>query len=107
MIRNMVFGLFFLFLTVTIPAWGNKEKGTPVEITGIVRLVGSSPINELVITGPEGEWYIEKDEEHKLKDLQYQIVTVQGMETVIQLTFVNGMSAGERRTLKKIKIITP
>ena len=104
--RGFVFGLLFFSLAAALPASGNKEKGAIVEVTGIVRLVGSSPVSELVITGTDCEWYIPREEEHKLKDLQYQRVTVRGEETVLALRFANGLPAGERRTLKNIKIVT-
>ena len=93
-------------LVVALPAGGKKEKSVTVQVTGKVRLVGSDPLPELVITGPEKEWYVAKEEEHKLKEMQHRTVTVQGVETVTELKFANGMSAGQRRTLKNIKIIS-
>ena len=91
-----------------LPARGSweKEEDTVVRVTGIVRMVGSGFMPEIVITGSEMEWYIEKEEEDKLRDLQYRTVTVEGIETVTNLIFGNGLPAGERRTLKKIKIIS-
>ena len=75
-------------------------------MTGRVRLVGSAPMSDLVITGHDMEWYVAKDEEYKLRDLQQRIVSVEGSETVQKLTFASGLPAGERRTLKNIKIIS-
>ena len=106
---RLIFLLVLLCLAVILPARGNKDKSeaeTVVEVTGRVRLVGSGPMPELVITGPDREWYIVREEEYKLKDMQHRTVTVKGAETVTELKFANGMSAGERRTLKDIKIIT-
>jgi len=40
-----------------------------------------------------------------LHDLQHRTVTVEGVETVTELYFANGLSAGARRELKNIKII--
>jgi hypothetical protein len=97
--------LLFLCLAAALPAGGKKEKAPVVRAAGRVRLVGSAPLSELVITGPDREWHIVKEEEQKLFDLQQRTVTVEGEETVVQLKFANGMSAGERRTLKNIKII--
>jgi hypothetical protein len=97
--------ILFLCLAAALPAGGAKEKAPVVQVTGRVRLVGSAPMPELVITGPDREWYVERKEEHKLHDLQQRTVTVEGEETVVQLKFANGMSAGERRTLKNIKVI--
>ena len=106
MTKRIIFWLLFLCLATVMHAGGDKEKSAVVEVTGVVRLVGSSPIPELVITGTDKEWYVAREEEYKLKDLQHRIVTVKGSETVINLTFANGFPAGERRTLKNIKIIT-
>ena len=61
---------------------------------------------ELVITGSDKEWYVAKEDEHKLIELQHRIVTVEGTETVTRLNFANGFPAGERRTLKNIKIVS-
>jgi len=93
-------------LAAVLPAGGNKEKDAVVRVSGRVRLVGSSVIPEIVITGQNMEWYIERDEQHKLKDLQHKTVTVEGNETVTSLKFANGLPAGERRILKNIKIIS-
>ena len=133
---SVFFFLFFLCLTAALPAWGRKEKsGTEkidaqkidleenatekidagrsevvipalVQVSGIVRLVGGGPIPETVITGPEKEWYVSREDDRLLKELQHRTVTVEGYETVIELRFANGLPAGQRRTLKDIKIIS-
>ena len=77
-----------------------------VVVSGIVRLVGNSPFSEIVITGEGRDWYIAREEESKLFDLQQETITVQGFETVRELKFASGISAGERRTLKDIEIIS-
>ena len=94
------------FKPTTLSALARAEKEPVVEVTGRVRLVGSAPFPELVITGNNMEWYVAKEDESKLFDFQQRIVTVEGIETVTKLTFANGLPAGERRTLKKIKIIS-
>jgi hypothetical protein len=113
-----------------VPAWGRKEKaGTEthdvgknvvgkieegkteavetvlVQVTGIVRLVGNVPITEIVITGPDKEWYVSREEARLLTDLQHRTVTVEGYESVFELRFANGFYAGQRRELKDIKIL--
>jgi len=127
---------FFFCLAAALPAWGRKEKsGTEiiytqktdlekngaensaagkteamitmlVQAAGRVRLVGGGLIPETVITGPDREWYISREDEHLLKELQHRTVVVEGYETVVELRFANGLPAGERRTLKDIKIIS-
>ena len=104
-----------LCLAVSLPASGRKdnknngvqdENGPVIRVSGSVRLVGNEPFTQLVISGQDQQWYIERDDEPKLKDLQHRTVTVEGIETVVSLTFANGHPAGERRTLSKIKIIS-
>jgi len=103
--RRCFFGLLMLCVTALLPAWGNREKDNVVRVTGVVRLVGTGLFSELVISGPEMEWHITPDEEKKLHNLQHRTVTVEGVETVTEQRFANGLSAGVRRELKKIKII--
>jgi hypothetical protein len=106
---------FLLGLTPVLFAGGGKEKSgrarqaekqNTVLVTGRVRLVGNEPFSMLVISGPDNEWYIERNEENKLADLQHRTVSVEGDEIVETLKFANGLDAGERRILKNIKIIT-
>jgi len=85
---------------------GGREKDTVVRVTGTIRLVGSAFMPDLVISGPDMEWYIDREEHQKLFDFQQRTVTIEGVETVMTLTFANGLPAGERRTLKNIKIIS-
>ena len=110
MSRACFFGLFFLCVTMLMPALGGKEKDTAkknvVQVSGTVRLVGTSLFPEIVITGPDKEWYVEKEEMSKLRDLQHRKVTVEGEETVVEMQFASGISAGVRRTLSNIKIIS-
>ena len=102
----LVTALPAVFIPTALSALGGREKDTVVEVTGRVRLVGSAPLYELVITARDMEWYVAKEDERKLFDYQQRIVTVEGTETVTTLTFANGFPAGERRTLKNIKIIS-
>jgi len=133
--RHFLLFAFLFCLAAALPAWGRKEKsGTEkidaqkigleenaaekigagrtetvitvlVQATGIVRLVGGGPIPEIVITGSDREWYVSREDDHLLKELQHRTVTVEGYETVLELRFANGLSAGQRRMLKDIKIL--
>jgi hypothetical protein len=78
-----------------------------VEVSGVVRLVGSSPFSSLVISGEDREWHIVPEEQKKLMDLQHQRVTVRGQEYYYDRTFANGTSAGRQYYLKKIVIVKP
>ena len=104
--KFLFFAGFFLLCIAALYGGGKKEKNNVMQITGIVRLVGSGLFAELVITGSDYEWYIAGDEKNKLNDLQHRTVTVEGVETVIDLKFASGLPAGKRRELKDIKIIS-
>ena len=134
--RDCLLLALFFCLTAALPAWGRKEKAETkitgikqisveknaveeigegetkavitsfVRAAGIVRLVGSGFIPELVITGQDREWYVSREDDHLLKELQHRTVTVEGYESVFELRFANGLYAGQRRTLKDIKIIS-
>jgi hypothetical protein len=105
--RRCFLVLLMLSITALLSAWGNRdqEAANVVQVTGVVRLGGTGLFPELVITGSEGEWHITSDEEKKLHDLQHRTITVEGIETVTEMRFANGLSAGVRRGLKNIKII--
>ena len=124
-LRVFILALLFLGLAAALPALAKKEKKTDaeqnnvtlntgliameedplVQVTGRVRLVGNEPFTELVITGENRDWYIEKDEQYKLKELQQRTVTVEGIETVTPLYWASGLPAGNRYSLKDIRIL--
>jgi hypothetical protein len=103
--------VFLLCATIGLPAMGGNEKegSTPIQVTvsGRVRLVGSSPITSLVISGEDREWYIAQPEEKKLMHLQQQTVTVSGKEYYFDYFFADGSSAGRRYFIKDITVIGP
>jgi len=108
--RFLLVVLLLLCVTVTY-ARGNKEKNAAgnsqtVQVSGVVRLVGSGVFPELVITDSGGEWYIPRDEMYKLHDLQQQTVTVEGEETVTELKSGNGLIVIKRRELKNVRILS-
>jgi hypothetical protein len=104
----------FLFMSaVFLPAdtaasrnLNNIEKSEVVQVTGVVRLVGSGHFPELVITSSRVQWYVDREERDKLNDLQHRVVTVEGEETVREMTFASGRPAGTRRELRNIRIIS-
>jgi len=109
MSRNILAVTVFLIIAASVFASGSKDESAQtkiVQVTGLVRLVGSSPMYEIVISGAEFQWYVVRDEMDKLFDLQHQTVTVEGEETIMELKFANGRPAGTRRELRKIKIIS-
>ena len=88
---------------------GDGNEAVPqnrlVRVSGRVRLVGSAVFPELVISGESREWFIFKDEQSLLFEFQQRVVTVEGTESYVDLTFANGLPAGRRYTLKNIRLI--
>jgi len=103
--KQTLFVFLFIFIVSLLFAFGNREQEADIiSVTGTVRLIGSSAFPEIVISG-EHEWYVVREEMHKLFDLQHQTVTVEGEEIIKEMIFANGVHAGFRRELKNIKII--
>jgi len=109
--KKTLFILLLVFLTASIlPAFGSREKAAKqkpqiVQVTGVVRLTGSEPLTELVISNSQDEWYIIREEANKLRNLQHRTITVEAEETITELRFANGHPAGHRRELKKVKLL--
>jgi len=114
--RNILLPVFLLFCVTALYAGGKKDKNDSnaesqaevriVQVTGVVRLVGSDPFTEIIIRGSDDQWYITGEEKKNIINLQHQTVTVEGEETVVELKFANGMPAGTRRVLRNIRIIS-
>lgn len=98
-----------MFCVTSLFAFGSSDKNKKeniIRVTGTVRLVGTGLFNDIVITGSEHEWYIHKDESDKLFNLQQQKVIVEGIEEIFEMTFASGLSAGTRRNLRNVKILS-
>jgi hypothetical protein len=107
--RPAIVLLPLVLLCITAGARGSNDGAKPVkvEVSGMVRMVGNSPMHFLVISGENREWHIVSDEQEKLMPFQQQIVTVRAREYYYDRTFANGMSAGREYYLKNIVIIEP
>jgi len=103
--KRIILPLLFIFLAAALPAGGKKEKENFIQVSGVIRMVGSGPITELVLSSPEGEWYIAREDASKLREYQQRTVTIKGIETVKEMKFANGQSAGIRRTLSKVELL--
>jgi hypothetical protein len=76
-----------------------------VRVTGRVRLVGSGPHTELVITGAAEEWHTEAQDRDKLIDLQQRTVTLEGRLDSRNLILPDGTYAGQRLILRNITVL--
>ena len=110
-----VLTLLFLCLATALPAHGAREKSRVepiaaapettamperriIQVTGRLRLVGSEPFPELVISGQDEEWHVVPEDQHKLRNLQHWglKITVEGEETVVEWRRANGSTRIER-----------
>ena len=102
---------FILLMLVTsmagLAAFGRRENPgmQTIQVSGRVRMVGSSPMTSLVLSGEDREWHIDENDKEKLMPYQQQIITVRGKEYYRDLTFANGRSAGRWYYLTDISII--
>jgi len=101
----LITAIFLLSIPALLPALGGRDKVKTVQVTGIVRLVGNEPFSELVVSNEQDAWFIAREEQYKLADFQHRTVTVEGEETVTELKFANGQSAGTRRELRNVRVV--
>jgi hypothetical protein len=77
-----------------------------VELTGRVRLVGSEPFPDLVLTGPDDQdWYLEGASRQLLRPYEQQTVSVRGKVELREMILANGRSLGFRRILLEVEIL--
>jgi hypothetical protein len=77
-----------------------------VELSGRVRLVGSEPFPELVITDAgDQDWYIESASRRTLQPYEQRSLTIRGKVELIELILANGYSLGIRRILSDVTVI--
>ena len=101
--RSVIFA--FLLIIAIAALFANESK--TVQVTGVVRLVGSELFSEIVISASDREyWYVTRADRSKLHDLQQQVVTVEGEEVRIQMSLVSGRRTVTRRELHNIRIIS-
>jgi hypothetical protein len=99
--------LFCIANNISALGMRDNARSPKIEVSGIIRMVGNSPMNSLVLSGNDREWYIDQKEEKKLIDLQHQTVTVRGREYYADLIFADGNPAGRRYYLRDITIVKP
>jgi hypothetical protein len=86
----------------TGPEFDGREL---LRVSGKVRLVGSAALSSLVISGEQGEWYVEGGERDKLMELQQRDVTVEGRPDSEEIILANGRRLGRRLILRDVRII--
>ena len=82
------------------------NSGQQVEVSGRVRLVGSEPFPDLVLTD-EGDqtWYINSEDRKTLSPYEQRTVTIRGTVELTEMVLANGRSLCSRRTLSGITLV--
>ncbi|GHU90897.1 hypothetical protein FACS189476_11330 [Spirochaetia bacterium] len=81
-------------------------SGQTVEVSGRVRLVGSEPFPDLVLTGSEDHtWYIDPADRKTLSSYEQQTVTIRGTVELTEMILANGKNLGSRRTLSGVTLV--
>jgi hypothetical protein len=84
----------------------SARTGALVEVTGRVRLVGSEPFPELVITdGDNHDWYIAREDRAALREFEQRTVTCRGVVSREEMTLANGKRLDDRRVLSAVKVV--
>ncbi|GMO47258.1 MAG: hypothetical protein Ta2B_29270 [Termitinemataceae bacterium] len=110
MLKRNTAAVFLLICAAQIFAQGQKEvTGKPqnktVTVSGTIRIVGSSPFAELVLTDADDkDWYFFDDEGTSLKVYQKKQITVTGTPVYEEIILPNGKKNGIKRYLKNVKI---
>jgi hypothetical protein len=77
-----------------------------VEISGRVRLVGSEPFPDLVITGGDDQdWYLEGPDRQAVRSFEQRGIRVRGRVELREQVLANGRSLGVRRFLQDVEIL--
>jgi len=110
MLTKKTVGILLLLILLPAPfAFGdagqNVEQPMEVEVTGRVRLVGTSRFPSLVITGEERDWFIDDGEREKLMGLQQQLVRVRARKYAYEVFFANGLFSHRHYVLRNVVIV--
>ncbi|GMO62676.1 MAG: hypothetical protein Ta2A_09490 [Treponemataceae bacterium] len=83
-----------------------RAKGAQkITVTGAVRLVGSAPFYDVVITDSAGkDWFIESSEQKQFEQFQQQKITVQASVEYIDMVLADGKFLGQRAIIKNVKL---
>jgi hypothetical protein len=112
--RNFVYLIILtvtvIFISPPVSALGRRHgeaKRQSIEITGRVRLIGSAPFPDLVLSDETGrDWYVRQEEKDKLSKLEQQTVKIRAAFEVEDIILADGKKVGERRILYDIVLVS-
>jgi hypothetical protein len=84
------------------------QSGQTVELSGTIRLVGSQPFPELVLSDAGGnDWYIARESRALVSGYEQRTVTVRGKAELKEMVLADGRSLGHRRILSELVLLKP
>jgi hypothetical protein len=88
------------------PLYETAVSGQTVEVSGLVRLVGSEPFPDMVLADTDEHiWYIAPGDRKILSSYEQRTVTIRGTVELMEMVLANGKSLGTRRILSDISIV--
>jgi hypothetical protein len=86
--------------------WESVVDGQSVVISGRIRMVGSDPFAQFVLTdSQEHDWAVEKDARKLLAKLQTQTVKVQAIVRIKKQILANGKRLPDMKELTQVKLL--
>jgi hypothetical protein len=93
-------------LSVPGPSGAPVYGGDWIELEGRVRLLGSEPFLQLVLTDEtDQDWYLDGPARRILGGREHRVVRVRGRVGLQELILANGRSRGIRRSLSEIRLL--
>jgi hypothetical protein len=81
------------------------RSGQTVELNGKIRLVGSEPFPELVLSDDDGnDWYIARESRGAVSGYEQRGVTIRGKVELKEMVLAGGRSLGYRRILSVLTV---
>lgn len=85
--------------------WKLATTGDEVFVEGRVRLVGSDPLGELVISDATGDvWYLDAQGQELLAAYEQKLVRVRGKVNRKEMTLANGRKLPDRVYLENVEV---
>ncbi|MCL2194193.1 MAG: hypothetical protein FWB78_12465 [Treponema sp.] len=105
--KTVVILLLLLYTTPCLFAFGGGgQQSVEVEVTGRMRLVGTSRFPSLVITSERRDWFISDEEREGLMGLQQRVVTVMAEKYTYKVFLANGLLSRRHYVLRNVVIVS-
>ena len=86
--------------------YGKIANGDTIKVSGRVRLVGSEPFSEMIITDRKGrDWHIAPESRGSLANKEQQTVRVRGRVEIKEMIMADGRLLGYRVILHDVRLL--